>query len=167
MIMPEPATLDAVRRDILVQVPPERAFAVFTQGFDRWWPRSHHIGAAEMGEAVIEPRADGRWYERGVDGSECTWGEVLAYDAPRRLVLSWHLNGEWAYDPDPAHASEIEVTFTPDGDGTRVELVHRGFERHGATAEALRDGVSREGGWGGLLELYAEASKSSEQELMQ
>jgi uncharacterized protein YndB with AHSA1/START domain len=152
---------EAVRREITVPAPPERAFAVFTQRFDAWWPRSHHIGEAEMAEAIVEPRAGGRWYERGVDGSECTWGEVLAYDPPHRLRLSWHLNGEWAHDPDPAHASEVEVTFTPVGEGTRVELTHRHFERHGATADALRTGVSAEGGWGGLLKLYAEAFGSS------
>ncbi len=151
------ATLEAVRREITVQAPPERAFAVFTERFDSWWPRSHKIGAADMAEAILEPRAGGRWYERDADGSECDWGEVLAYDPPRRLVLSWHLNGEWAYDPDPAHASEIEVTFTGAGDGTRVELVHRHFERHGATAEALREAVGGEGGWNGLLKLYEEA----------
>jgi uncharacterized protein YndB with AHSA1/START domain len=149
------ATEAAVRREITVNAPPERAFSVFAERFDVWWPRGHHIGDAEMQEAIIEPRAGGRWYERGVDGSECDWGEVLAYDPPHRLLLSWHLNGEWAYDPDPAHASEVEVTFTPAGEGTRVELVHRHFERHGASAEGLRRGVSADGGWGGLLELYA------------
>ena len=155
------ATVEAVRREITVPAPPERAFAVFSERFDTWWPRSHHIGAPEMAEAIVEPRTGGRWYERGVDGSECDWGEVLAYDPPHRLVLSWHLNGEWAYDPDPAHASEIEVTFTPDGDGTRVQLEHRGFERHGATAAALREGVSGDGGWNGLLKLYSEAFGAS------
>jgi uncharacterized protein YndB with AHSA1/START domain len=151
------ATIEAVVREVTVAAPPERAFAVFAERFDTWWPRGHHIGAAEMAEAIIEPRAGGRWYERGVDGSECDWGEVLAYDPPHRLRLSWHLDGAFAYDPDPAHASEVEVTFTPVADGTRVELVHRGLERHGATAEALRAGVTREGGWGGLLDLYAKA----------
>ena len=155
------ATEQEVRREVTVAAPPERAFAVFAERFDAWWPRSHRIGEAEMAEAIMEPRTGGRWYERGVDGSECDWGEVLAYEPPHRLMLSWHLNGEWAYDPDPAHASEVEVTFTPAGDGTRVELVHRGFERTGPTGDALREGVSREGGWGGLLKLYSEALESS------
>jgi uncharacterized protein YndB with AHSA1/START domain len=154
------ATEQEVRREITVDVAPERAFAFFTERFDAWWPRSHHIGAAEMQEAIIEPRAGGRWYERGVDGSECDWGEVLAWDPPHRLLLSWQLDGEWAYDSDPAHASEVGVTFTPAGEGTRVELFHRGFER-AAKGDALRRGVSAEGGWGGLLALYAEALGSS------
>jgi uncharacterized protein YndB with AHSA1/START domain len=151
------ATSEAVRREITVHAPPERAFAVFTERFDAWWPRSHHIGAAEMQQAVVEPRRGGRWYERGTDGSTCDWGEVLAWEPPHRLVLSWHLGGDWRYDPDPAHASEVEVTFTPTGEGTRVELVHRHFERHGAGGDQLRESVAGPGGWAGLLDLYAQA----------
>jgi uncharacterized protein YndB with AHSA1/START domain len=155
------ATDEAVRREIMVQAPPERAFAVFAERFDTWWPRSHHIGQADMKEAVMEPRAGGRWYERGVDGSQCDWGEVLAWEPPHRLMLSWHITCDWNYDPDPARASEVEVTFTPAGDATRVELVHRHFERHGAGGEQMRASVGAEGGWGSLLALYAEALRSS------
>ena len=155
------ATELEVRRRITVNVAPERAFAFFTGRFDAWWPRGHHIGEAELGEAIIEPRAGGRWYERGVDGSTCEWGEVVAWDPPHRLALSWHINSDWVYDPDPAHASEVEVTFTPAGDGTRVELVHRGFERHPAGGDKLRESVAGAGGWGGLLELYAESLGAS------
>jgi uncharacterized protein YndB with AHSA1/START domain len=151
------ATHEAVRREITVQASPERAFAVFTEQVDTWWPRSHHVGAAEMAEAVIEPRAGGRWYERGVDGSRCDWGDVLAWEPPHRLLLSWQIGGDWALDPDPEHASEVEVTFTPDGEGTRVRVEHRNFERHGATAAALAEGVAGDGGWNSLLKRFAEA----------
>ena len=163
------STLAAVRREILVHVPQQRAFTVFTERFDSWWPRGHHIGGSDMREAVLEPRAGGRWYERSVDGSECDWGRVLAWEPPGRVVLSWAITPQWGVEPDPARASEIEVTFEPEGDAaTRVRLEHRHLERHGDGAAEMRDAVSREGGWGGLLELYAaEASKSSEQELMQ
>ena len=104
------ATEQAVRRDITVNAPPERAFAVFTERMDTWWPRSHKIGAADLDKVVVEPREGGRWYELGVDGSECVWGEVLAYDPPNRLVLTWRIAGDWQLDEG---ASEIEVTFTP------------------------------------------------------
>jgi len=154
------ATGAEVRREITVNAPPERAFSFFTEHFDAWWPRSHHIGEAELAEAFIEPHAGGRWYERGVDGSECDWGAVLAYEPPHLVRLRWQLNGEWAYDPDLEHATEIEVTFTPAGDGTRVELVHRGFERI-ATGETLRREVSGDGGWGGLLKRYSESLGAS------
>ncbi len=155
--MTQQATTDAVRRAITVQASAERAFEVFTGRFDTWWPRSHHIGAADMKEAVIEPREGGRFYERGVDGSECDWGRVLAWEPPSRLLLTWQIDAEWQYDPDPEHASEVEVRFTPEGDGTRVELEHRHFERHGADGAKIRDAVGQEGGWGGLLGMYAEA----------
>ena len=108
----------AVRTAITVAVPPERAFSTFTAGFDGWWPRSHHIGQGEMAEAVIEPREGGRWYERGVDGSECDWGKVIVWDPPTRIVLGWQLSSEWAYDPDVW--TELEITSSADGpDRTR------------------------------------------------
>jgi hypothetical protein len=32
-------------------------------------------------------------YDRGVEGSECDWARVLAYEPPSRVVFSWNLNG--------------------------------------------------------------------------
>ena len=89
---PMQATDSAVRREIVVDATRERAFEVFTQGFDGWWPRSHHIGAAEMQRAAIDPEA-GRWYEIGVDGSRCDWGAILVFEPPSRLVLEWRIGG--------------------------------------------------------------------------
>jgi uncharacterized protein YndB with AHSA1/START domain len=147
-----------VNRSITVAAPVERAFTVFTEQFDAWWPRTHHIGTAEMDIAVLEPRQGGRWYEKGVDGSECDWGRVLAWEPPHRLVVSWQIDANFKAEPDPAKASEIEVRFTPEGPSqTRVELEHRAFERHGDEASTIHDAVGREGGWGGLLERYAAA----------
>jgi uncharacterized protein YndB with AHSA1/START domain len=157
-----------VNREITVEAPVERAFEVFTERFDTWWPRSHHIGEPEMREAVLERKTGGRWYELGVDGSECEWGEVLAYDPPRRIVLTWHIGSDWKYHAD--QASEIEVNFTPQGDHTHVTLEHRHLERHGEGAAELRDVIATsDGGWEGLLRLYREAlvSNSSAAELMQ
>lgn len=154
------ATADqtSVAFSIVVNADIEHAFSVFTSGFDRWWPREHHIGQAEMREAVLEQKTGGRWYERSVDGSECDWGRVLVFDPPTRLLLSWHLQGDWGYDPDSAHASEIEVHFLVEApDRTRVELEHRALDRHGAGAEGVRTGVSSPGGWPGLLERYSAA----------
>jgi len=147
-----PATDTAVRREITVKATPERAFEVFAARLDSWWPRSYSIGPTDLAEAVIEPRAGGRWLERGTDGAECVWGEVRAYDPPRRLTLTWAIGGDW--QPD-AHASEIDVTFEPAGGETRVTLVHSGLERHTA-ADALRASIGGEGGWSGLLAAYAQ-----------
>jgi uncharacterized protein YndB with AHSA1/START domain len=152
-------TTVAARRSITVQAPPERAFEVFTSGFSTWWPlESHHIGATMATEVVMETHAGGRWFERDADGRECDWGYVTAFEPPHRVVLAWHLNAEWAFDPDPAKATEVEVTFTPTGDdGTLVELEHRGFEKHGEAGLKMRDAVSAPGGWTDLLEMYAKA----------
>jgi uncharacterized protein YndB with AHSA1/START domain len=83
---------------------------------------------------------------------------VLAWEPPHRLVVTWQINGQWQYDPDPAHASEIEVRFTADGpEQTIVELEHRHLERL-VDGQALRDGITGGGGWAGLLELFAKAA---------
>ncbi|WP_421936845.1 SRPBCC family protein [Phenylobacterium sp.] len=139
-----------VRKTLTVRASPETAFKVFTEGFDRWWPRSHHIGKAELKAAFIEPRTGGRWYETCADGSECEWGDVLAWEPPTRLLLAWRLNAQWQYDPDLL--TEVEVLFTAQADGqTRVDFEHRGFERMGVDGAAARAGVDSPGGWGAIL----------------
>jgi uncharacterized protein YndB with AHSA1/START domain len=90
---------------------------------------------------------------------------VLACDPPHRIVVSWQINAngdDWFPDPDPAHASEFEVTFTAQPDGqTRVELEHRHIERHGAGAAGIHTGVSSPGGWAGILEGYAKVAAAA------
>jgi uncharacterized protein YndB with AHSA1/START domain len=158
MTEPSASTIPAIRGAVTIDVPVDRAFQVFTASFNTWWPAEYHIGGADLAEAVIEPREGGRWYERGVDGSECDWGRVLTWEPPNRLVVTWQINGQWQYDPDPEHASEIEVRFTADGPGqTRVELEHRHLERL-VDGKALRDGIVGGGGWGAILEEYAKAA---------
>jgi uncharacterized protein YndB with AHSA1/START domain len=154
-------TLAPVHHEVTVPLPIERAFSVFTESFDTWWPRTHKIGTAELAEAVLESRTGGRWYERGADGSECDWGKVIAYEPPRRLVITWQIDSNWQYDPDPAHGSEVEVLFTEEGGQTRVELEHRHIERHGAAADELRKAVGSTGGWPGLLDGYAKAAAAA------
>jgi uncharacterized protein YndB with AHSA1/START domain len=158
MAMQDQPTDVPVRKSINVNASAEHAFRVFTEGFDSWWPRSHHIGNAPMKKAVIETAAGGRCYNEQTDGTECDWGTVLVWDPPRRLVIAWQINPAWKYEPDIAKSSEVEVRFTPEGDGgTRVDLEHRYFHRHGAGAdvEAMRTGVDSPDGWIGLLRLFA------------
>jgi uncharacterized protein YndB with AHSA1/START domain len=152
-----------VRRTITVKASPERAFEVFTNGMDRWWPRSHHIGTVPMKRAVMQGHVGGRCYSEQTDGSECDWGEITAWEPPRRFVMAWKITAAWHFQPDLAQSSEVEVIFTPVGNGsTRVDLEHRCFERVGAGWETMRAMVGGEGGWGGLLQLFAtEAEKSA------
>jgi len=158
------ATLTPVRYAVTVPLSAERAFALFTDGYNSWWP-GHHIGTSDMAEAVLEARTGGRYYERGVDGTECDWGTVLACEPPRRIVVAWQINeagGNWLFDPDVSHASEFEVTFHPQADGqTRVELEHRHIERHGDGAAGIHAGVSGPGGWRGIMDGYAKVAAAA------
>jgi hypothetical protein len=151
-----------VQKSITVRASVERTFQIFTKEFDSWWPRSHHIGTSPMKRAIIEGRVGGRCYTEQEDGTDCPWGMVLGWDPPRRFVFSWMITHEWGYEPDPAKASEVEVRFTPVGEGqTRVDLEHRHFERHGVGGATMRAGVSAPGGWGTLLDLFAQRVQQS------
>ncbi|MGQ0569982.1 MAG: SRPBCC family protein [Armatimonadota bacterium] len=150
-----------VRRTITVAASQQRSFEVFTAQFGSWWPKEYHIGEAEMADFILEPKVGGRWYEVGVDGKECVTGRVTAFQPPDRLILAWHLDGSWQYDPDPQHASEVEVRFIAEGPAqTRIELEHQGFERHGAGADAVRGSVSSPQGWSYCLELFAKQASA-------
>ena len=89
------ATLPPIEGKTTVNVPVEQAFEVFTASFGSWWPHAYHIGQAEVADVILESHEGGRWYERGVDGTECDWGRVLAWEAPRRIVFTWQINGFW------------------------------------------------------------------------
>lgn len=147
-------TAAPVRRSVHVKATPERAFEVFTARMGQWWIRSHSINASPMATIVMEPRAGGRWYEVGEDGSECPWGHVLAWEPPGRLLLAWQVNGQWTFDPD--FITEVEVRFTRDGDGTRVDLEHRNLERFGDKETVIRAAIESPDGWAGLLARFAD-----------
>jgi uncharacterized protein YndB with AHSA1/START domain len=152
----------ALQGTVTVGAPLERAFSVFTESFNTWWPPMYHIGQSDMAEAILEPREGGRWYERGVDGVECDWGRVLVWEPPHRLVVTWQINGGWQFDPDPEHASEIEVRFTSSGPHqTLVELEHRLLHRL-VGGEAIRGAIGQGGGWTRILEGFAAAVPNKE-----
>jgi uncharacterized protein YndB with AHSA1/START domain len=147
----------AVHQVVTVNAPIGTAFAVFTEGFDSWWPRTHKIGAADLKQAVMEGKEGGRWYEVGADGTECDWGRVLVWDPPARLVLGWQLDASWQYDP--GLLTEVEVRFTEVGPRrTRVELEHRDLDRYGEARDEMRAALDAEGGWSGLMALYAQTA---------
>jgi uncharacterized protein YndB with AHSA1/START domain len=147
-----------VRKSVFVSASQEHAFEVFTSGIGRWWPKSHKIGPADLDRPIIEPREGGRWYELDVDGSECELGKVAVWEPPARLILIWQLTPEFGYDPELI--TEVEVRFTAEAGGTRVDLEHRDLERMGEKAEAMRETVSGPGGWPALLQLFADEAKN-------
>jgi uncharacterized protein YndB with AHSA1/START domain len=145
-----------VRAEIVVDASLERAFSVFTEDFGSFKPPEHNLLAVEIAETVFEPRVGGHLYDRGVDGTECRWARVLAYERPQRVVLSWDISPEWQLETDPEKTSEWEVRFiseTPER--TRVELEHRNLERHGEGWEEEREGVAGDGGWPLYLQRFA------------
>jgi uncharacterized protein YndB with AHSA1/START domain len=150
------STAAPVRTSIVVDAPIERAFDVFTADMDSWWPAKNHILESELAEMVFEPRVGGHIYDRGVDGSESRWARVLAYEPPDRLVFSWDISLQWEIETDPERTSEVEVRFIAQSPSrTRVELEHRGIERHGDGWESMHGAVGSPGGWLGGLEAFA------------
>ncbi len=142
------AASSTIRTSIVVEAPIERAFRVFTDDFGRFKPRNHNLLQVEIAETVFEPRAGGHLYDRGVDGSECRWARVLAYEPPQRVVLSWDISPYWQLETDTEKTSEWEVRFiaeTPER--TRVELEHRNLDRHGEGWEGLREAIAGPEGW--------------------
>jgi uncharacterized protein YndB with AHSA1/START domain len=142
------AAQTSIQTSVVVDAPIERAFSVFTEQFGSIKPREHNMLDVDIAESVFEPRAGGHIYDRGVDGTECRWARVLAYEPPDRVVFTWDISPQWQIEADPDKASEVEVRFiaeTPDR--TRVELEHRHLDRHGDGWEGLRAGVDSDDGW--------------------
>jgi uncharacterized protein YndB with AHSA1/START domain len=145
-----------IKKTLVVKSDAQKAFSVFTSHMGGWWPKAYSIGTSPIKDVIVEPRADGRWFERGEDGSECTWGKVLAWEPPARVVLTWQISGDWKYDPKLV--TELEVKFTAVGPKeTRVDFEHRHLERLGEVAEAVR--AQLESGWPALLEAFAGAAE--------
>src|SRR5471030_1280102 len=144
-----------VRKSVIVKATAQRAFEVFTLHVDRWWPKSKGIGETPIKQSTIEPFVGGRWYTIFEDGREAVIGHVRVWQPGKQFVVSWEINSKWKPETRVALASEVDVRFVPEVDGsTRVELEHRDFERMGAAeGETMRAGV--DGGWPGMLELFA------------
>ncbi len=142
-IKPAPIT-----KRMRVPLAPQAAFDLFLSRMHEWWMPEHTLLKVPVERIVIEPRAGGRWYEVGVDGSEMQWGRVVDWSPPHRALLLWQLNAQFAFDPE--FETEVEVRFTADGNGTEVHFEHRNLEAFGERAEELRTGMG--GGWDALLD---------------
>ncbi len=129
-----------VTKTLVLSCSPERAFAVFTDEVDTWWPIETHSVHGAGGSAHLDERS---MYEIAADGTRNEWGTVLVWEPPSRIVMTW------APGQDKSDLTELELRFVPEGDGTRFELIHRGWERFGENAEANRN--SYDGGWDGVL----------------
>jgi uncharacterized protein YndB with AHSA1/START domain len=154
--MTQSATTTTVRRQILVNAPISEAFKVFTERFGDFKPREHNLLRAPIAETVFEPRVGGNIYDRAVDGTECRWARILAFEPPDRVLFSWDISPRWQLETNADLTSEVEVRFFAEtAERTRVELDHRNLDRHGAGWESVRDGVDNEAGWPLYLRRYA------------
>jgi uncharacterized protein YndB with AHSA1/START domain len=145
-----------VHRQIVVEAPIDRAFSVFTDRFGDFKPPEHNLLGVAISETVFEPRVGGHIYDRGVDGSECRWARVLAYEPPHRVVFSWDISPQWQVENDPDNTSEVEVRFVAETpQRTRLELEHRNIDRHGPGWQGVAGGVADDSGWSLYLDRYA------------
>ncbi len=153
----------AIRHTVKIDASPEEAFEHFTEAIGSWWPAENTFSKEAFETVIIEPHEGGRWYERDEDGREIPWGQVLAWEPPHRIVLTWQITPQGLPEPDPAKASEFEVRFVPESQSnqspqptTRVEIDHRAFERHGDEGGAIwREAMDSEEGWPKFLGRYA------------
>src|SRR4029079_9285546 len=130
---------EAVRKEVVVPGTPERAFGIFTDGLGTWWPLlTHSVGQESAVTVTMDCRLGGRIVERVTDGTEHVWGTVTAWDPPWRVGFTWHPGRP---DDNP---TSVEVTFAPEGEGTRVVLEHRGWERW---EDGARYRANYETGW--------------------
>ncbi|MED5812423.1 SRPBCC family protein [Mycolicibacterium sp. 050232] len=150
-----PAEVEPIRKSVVVDASPDRAFALFVARFDAIKPREHNLLAVPIAQTVFEPRVGGHIYDIGTDGSRCEWARVLAYEPPARIVFSWDIGPTWQIESDPSRTSEVEVRFIAESaDRTRVELEHRHLERHGEGWRSVSDGVGGDAGWPLYLDRY-------------
>lgn len=148
MSSPSPASIAPVRRTVLVSWSPDVAFRRFTDDFAAWWPRaSHSIGGKQVASIAFECRVGGQIVEELVDGRRFLWGTVTGFERPTRVAFTWHPSME------SDKAQDVEVRFTPEGEGTLVELISTGWERLGPDASKMRKGYDI--GWGSVLDAYA------------
>lgn len=144
--------IDPIELTFDLSCTPAHAFEVWTRRIDRWWPADHTVRAEAGLLVVLEPRPGGRIFERTVAGAEYDWGEVTIWEPPTRLGYLWHLKR------DRSDATEVEIRFVPSGaSATRVEIVHRGWERLGADGVPWRD--RNRGGWATLLPHFVSAAE--------
>lgn len=150
-----------ILRTITVRCSVDHAFRVFTEGMGSWWPLAEFSRAADehADEGVtatgirFEGRVGGAIVEMMSDGAEAPWGEVLVWDPPTRVAFTWKPHAR------PTPATEIEVRFAPDGDWTRVELEHRGWERLGADGPVGRRQYDQ--GWPFVIGRFAAAASEA------
>lgn len=150
------STITDVRREVTVAGSPERAFDLFTNRMAEWWPPEHHLAGSPVVAMTMERRVGGRIYDSCEDGSESAWGQVTEWDPPSGFTFAWMITGTWQLETDVEKASRVSVSFTAEGDRTRVVVVHKDFWRLPVGGQGMADAVGGAEGWGAGLKTFAE-----------
>ena len=146
--MSDALVMEVIRKTVTVDCAIEEAFRVFTADAISWWPVKTHSIHESVDAIVFEPRVGGAVYEIGTSGERGHWATVLEWEPPRRLVLAWNILER------EGDLTEVEIRFLPDGDATRVELEHRGWENVELDGPAKRGNYDT--GWDAVLGEYAD-----------
>lgn len=147
----EQIEIESIRKEVEVARSPAEAFDMFTKGISGWWPKNQYSVSQERTQEIVLERArGGALYEVRDDGERFPWGEVLVWERPQRLVLSWHPG------QDRSCSQVVEVRFEPVAGGTRVRLEHRDLQRLGE--RALESRAKYDSGWNHVfVKCFAEA----------
>ena len=158
--MAKASAIQPITLTLEVPLPIAAAFETFT-ALNAWWPREYTWSGESLGFIGIEPRFGGNCYEIGPNNLRLEWGHLTAYEPYIRLQFTWNIGPDRVPVPNPQQASEVEVRFFPAGEYlTRLELAHRGLERHGEAAVASREGLASPQGWPYILQRYREEATS-------
>ena len=144
--MNDALVIEVVRKSVTVDCAVEEAFRIYTAEASSWWPTTEHsIHGDRVKEIVFEEHTGGEVYEVADTGERAHWATVLEWEPPSRLVLAWEVTPSVV-------GTEVEVRFLPEGDGTRVEVEHRGWERVAERAAEKRHEYDT--GWDHVLDVY-------------
>lgn len=147
---------NSIKQSLFIPIPVHKAFQYFTNELNSWWPKEYTWSGEGLEKIAIEPRKNGRCYERGPHGFECDWGRVLTWDPPHRILFTWQISPNRVPEPNPEKVSEIEVLFKEEESKTLITFIHRDFEKHGENAESYKQLLESPQGWPFILNKYKE-----------
>jgi|SRR5699024_4478757 len=147
--------MKSIQRKFTVDVPIEKAFSIFTDKLEYWWPSEYTWSGNILESIGIEPKEGGVCFELGPNNFECDWGQVLKWNPPHQFVILWQISPSRVPEPNPKKASKVEVQFEEQGtEKTIVTFEHSNFENHGEGATEYREAMDSPKGWDYILDKY-------------
>ncbi len=143
--------VEPIVKTIEVPCSQEKAFGIFVNDINSWWPLQTYSVAKKAGQVAkslrMEPELGGRIVETDQDDTEYVWGTVKSFSPYDSFSMNWHPG------KPPASASLVEVRFTRlENERTRVELVESNWEAAAAGDRVGTSRTSRRPGWNLIFE---------------